>query len=390
MKEHLRRIAPIFESTPLLIIVLTVALGLTGLVMTLSASPIRALQTTGSAYSIFLRQALWMVAGFGAFAAAASIRYVVWRKAAIPLLILSVVLLALVLVPGVGVTVFGATRWLGLGPLRVQPSEIAKIAVVLMCALVLERRHSKLDDIMHVTVPLIFPMLAGLALLILLEPDLGTTIMIAAIVIFMLAIAGVRLAHMTAMAGVGLGLLVILALTASYRRERMTAFLDPWSDASEGGYQVVQSLIAIGSGGPTGAGLGASRQKWSFLPSADTDFIFAILGEELGLIGAVGVLGLITGLVLLCVRAARRAPTVFGSLVAGGVGLWIGVQAFLNIGAVTGLLPVTGVPLPLMSVGGSNAVVLLLAIGIVVAIAREGDRAFAKAERQRADGLAVK
>ncbi len=381
------RLSSLAGSPSTVLIVATLATVLFGLVMTLSASTVISLQQNGSPYTIFFRQVLWIAVGLVALGAAMYTGPERWRRVAVPLLGLSLVLLALVLVPGVGITVFGATRWIGVGLIQFQPSELAKIALVLACAVTIEAKHAKFDDHLQMLVPIVFPMLAVTSLLVLLEPDLGTTLTMAATVIGILVLGGARLRHLAWIAGIGILLTTVLGFAASYRRARLLSFLDPWADTSATGYQVIQSLIAVGSGGPGGLGLGASRQKWSFLPNAHTDFIYSIISEELGLIGSLVVLALLVVIVLACLRTARLATTTFGSVVAGGVGIWIGVQSFLNIGAVTGMLPITGVPLPLISVGGSNAVVSMFAIGIVIAIGRDGERSARKAKREfrRAD-----
>ena len=350
-----------------------------GLAMGLSASAVFSLQQFGSPYTIFLRQAIWIVVGLAVMGMTATVDYRVWRRAGAPMLVVAAVALCLVLLPGLGISVFGATRWLGIGPLRVQPSEIAKLATLLMCADALARKERLLDDPLHMLVPCV-PILAGLSLLIMLQPDLGTTLSLAGIVFVLLFVAGARLKHLALLGGTGIALTTALAYLEPYRRARMFAFIDPWKHAGTSGYQVVQSLIAIGSGGSAGVGLGASRQKWMFLPNAHTDFVYAVIGEELGAVGSLIVLGLVLGLVLVCIRAARRAPDAFGRLFAAGVAGWIAVQAVINIGAVTGVLPITGIPLPLVSVGGTNSVVILAAIGV----GRAGGRAGAGAAGRRA------
>lgn len=356
-------------------------LAVLGLAMGLSASAVFSLQEFGSPYAIFVRQAIWIAVGLAVMGVTATVDYRVWRRAGVPMFVVSVLLLCLVLLPGVGISAYGATRWLGAGPLRIQPSELAKLAVLLVCADVLARKERLLDDPLHMLVPCV-PVLAGCALLIMLQPDLGTTLSLAGIVLVMLFVAGARLGHLALLGGTGLAATLALTYLEPFRRARVLAFLDPWKHAGTSGYQVVQSLIAIGSGGTTGVGLGASRQKWMFLPNAHTDFIYAVIGEELGLVGSVIVLGLVLGLVLVCVRAARRAPDAFGRILAAGLAGWIAVQAIINVGAVTGVLPITGIPLPLVSVGGTNSVVILAAVGIVMSVARAGDREAGRRRRR--------
>lgn len=369
-------------STPFLLGTFTAFLVLFGLVMTLSASTVYSLQTTGSAYTVFFRQLAWIGIGAIALVICASVPPRTWRRLAVPLFVVAAGLLVLVLVPGLGINVNGSSRWLGSGSLRIQPSEVAKLGIVLVSALILDRKYKLLDDPAHMLVPLIVPCGVVVAALLLVEPDFGTTLIIAAILLVTLFVGGARLVHIAWTAGGLASAAGVMALAKQYLLARFFVFLNPWQDPQGAGYQVVQSLIAIGSGGPGGLGLGASRQKWMFLPNAHTDFMYSVIAEELGLFGSFAVLILLFGLVLFCVRAAQRAPDRFGALVATGVATWIAVQTVQNLLGVTSLAPVDGAPLPLMSVGGSSASVLMAAIGIVIAIGREGDRALARQERE--------
>jgi cell division protein FtsW len=210
------------------------------------------------------------------------------------------------------------------------------------------------------------------ALLVMKEPDMGTTIVMAILTGTILFVAGVRLRQLALLGLGGMGAAALLAIVEPYRRARLISFLDPFADARAGGYQVAQSLIALGSGGWTGVGLGAGRAKWLFLPNAHTDFIFAVIGEELGLLGCVLVLFLFAALTVLGIRAAARAPDRFGTLVAAGITGWIAGQALVNVGAVTGMLPVTGVPLPFVSFGGSALLFTMAAAGVLLNVARQG------------------
>jgi cell division protein FtsW len=294
-----------------------------------------------------------------------------WQRLVRPLLILSVILLCLVLLPGVGIYVSGARRWMGYGIFRIQPSEIAKLALLVYTADIVSRRGKELYDWRRVMRPVVL-MLGLFALLVMKEPDLGTTLVMAFLVIAVLVAGGVRAKHLFVVGGAGIVAISALAWLEPYRRERMLTFLHPFADSSNSGYQIAQSLIAIGSGGLTGVGLGASRAKWNFLPNAHTDFIFAIIGEELGLIGAFVVMGLFIVFGILGTRAALRAPDRFGTLLAAGTTMWVVAQAVINIGAVVGVLPVTGIPLPFVSFGGSALVTTMLASGILVNVAGRG------------------
>jgi cell division protein FtsW len=348
-------------------------LNLFGLVMVLSASSVSALDTYGSSWYIAMRQAIWLAVGTAACVVVMRIDYHRWRRWTLPWLAGSCILLALVLVPGVGMNVNGASRWLGYGPLSLQPSELAKLTVLLFVADLLARRAAWMEDL-RLTLTPVATVFGGVAVLLMLQPNLGTTLVMGAIVLAVLHVAGTPMVPLT---GLGLGgalLATVLALGASYRRARVLAFLHPWNDPLNTGYQNIQSLVGIASGGLTGLGLGQSRAKWGFLPYAHTDFIFAIIGEELGLIGAFVVVLLFAALCVLGAKASREAPDRFGMLLAAGITVWFGVQAFVNIGAVIGILPITGVPLPFVSYGGSSLVFSMVAAGLLLNVARQGER----------------
>jgi cell division protein FtsW len=273
----------------------------------------------------------------------------------------------------VGTEVNGATRWIGYGPFSLQPSELAKLTVLLFVADLLARRAAWMDDLRFTLRP-VAVVYGGVALLLMLQPNLGTTLVVGSIVLALLFVAGTPLVPLSASAGAGAVVAVGLALWAPYRRARVLAFLDPWKDYQRTGYQNIQSLVGVASGGLTGSGLGESRAKWGFLPEAHTDFIFAIIGEELGLIGAMVVVLLFVGLCLLGARAALLAPDRFGMLLAAGVTVWFGVQAFVNMGAVIGILPITGVPLPFVSYGGSSLLFSMVGAGLLLNVARQAER----------------
>jgi cell division protein FtsW len=346
------------------------ALTMVGLVMVLSASSVSAFAEYGSSFLFFKRQLLYSVMGSVALLGAARLRYQVWQRAWVPLLGLTFILLILVLHPSAGTVAGGAARWIQVGPVSLQPSELAKFAVVAACASILARNVKTLEkDPVRWIVPLVF-IVGGVSLLILLQPDLGTMMVIALTAFVLLFVAGVRLRLLLSTAIVSGALGLALIMGEGYRRTRFLSFLHPWSDPHHTGYQIVQSLIALGSGHLFGVGLGASRQKWMYVPNAHTDFIFAILGEELGLIGELVILALFGGLVYAGIRIALRAPDAFGRLLAGGITAWLGLQALVNLGAVTGLLPITGVPLPFVSFGGSSLIVSLAAVGVLLSIGR--------------------
>jgi cell division protein FtsW len=298
----------------------------------------------------------------------ARVDYRRWRKWATPLLIGSLLLLALVLVPGVGVRVNGAQRWIGAGPLTFQPAELAKLTLLVWVADLLARRAA----VMHNTRATLRPVIVVLALtaaLIMRQPNLGTTIIVAAIALALCFVAGAPLGRLAGWATVGAAVAGLLAVAAPYRQARVLAFLDPWADPTNAGYQNIQSLVGLASGGFAGTGLGASRAKWGFLPYAHSDFIFAIIGEELGLVGAIVVVGLFGLLGVIGIRIALHAPDRFGLLLSVGVTAWFLVQAFVNIGAVIGILPITGVPLPFVSSGGSSLVFSMAGAGLLLSVA---------------------
>lgn len=346
-------------------------LNLIGLLMVLSASAVTSLYDYGSPWYQFQRQFMWLSLGSVALLVTVRIDYRRVRRLAVPAVGLSVGLLVLVLVPGVGVDANGATRWLGYGPLSFQPSELAKLAMVLFAADLLARRGERVRHWRLGLVP-VMVVFAPVALLFLLQPNLGTTIILATVLLVMLLVAGAPLKPLGLAVGVLTAGAALLAFAEPYRFRRLMAFRDPWADPLNTGFQTIQSQTGIANGGLLGTGLGEGRAKWGFLPEAHTDFIFAIIGEELGLLGALTVLGLFVALGLLGVRTALRAPDRFGMLLATGVTAWILVQAFVNIGAVVGVLPITGVPLPFVSAGGSSLLITMVGAGLLLNIARQG------------------
>ena len=349
------------------ILVLTVL----GLVMTFSASFVASAAETGGAFDIFKRQLLWCLLGAPLLVGAARTDYRVWRRLAAPLLVVSVLAAALVLVPGVGVVVNGARRWIDLGPMRFQPTEMLKVAIPVYLAHLMASRWALLraGDLRALLVPAL-PLLGVVALLVMLEPDLETAALIVIIGVIPLYLAGLPGRMIATGLGAGLVLGAAGILMEDFRRQRFAAWLNPMAHADTFGFQSVQGFIALGSGGWFGVGLGQGRGKWLYVPNAHTDFIFAIIGEELGLLGALFVLALFTALAVGGVRTARLAADPFGRLLAGAITGWLVLQAGMNMGSVVGLLPVTGVTLPMVSFGGSSLVFTMLGLGILVSIAR--------------------
>ncbi|HVF52798.1 MAG TPA: putative lipid II flippase FtsW [Actinomycetota bacterium] len=340
-----------------------------GLVMILSASSVSSFATYGSSFLFFKKQLLWAALGLVGYITFSRWDYRRLRGIGYVLMGVTIVLLIAVLIPGVGVMVGGSSRWLRIGALSFQPSELAKLSLLMFAADVFARRDDRtFGDLPRTLLPMI-PALGVLTLLVMMQPDLGTTLLLACIGMTMLFIAGAPMRHLVPMGGLAVATAAVAAYAAPYRRERLLAFIDPWSDPLDTGYQTIQSLIALGSGGWFGVGLGASRQKWSYVPNAHTDFIYAILGEETGLLGTLMVWGMFALIAFIGVTAARRAPDRYGMLLASGITVWISVQAIVNVGAVTASLPITGVPLPLVSFGGSSLVISLIAMGILTNIA---------------------
>ncbi len=349
------------------------ALTLLGLLMTLSASFVQSIAESGGPFSIFLRQLLWSAVGLPILVLLALSDYRVWRPWAAPLLLLSLAAAAVVLLPDVGVKAYGARRWLVAGPVSFQPSELLKLAVPLYLAHVMARRWGRLrrGDVHGLLLPAV-PVIAIAAALVAAEPDLETAFLVAFSGGLVLFAAGLPVRIIAAGLGTAVTLAAVSIMSTPYRRARFTAWMNPAEHADTFGYQTLQGFIALGSGGWLGVGLGESRGKWLYVPNAHTDFIYAIIGEELGVVGTVAVLALFVALAVGGVRAARRAPDPFGRLLATAITGWLLLQAGMNMGSVVGLIPVTGVTLPLVSAGGSSLVVTMAAVGLLLSIARAG------------------
>ncbi|MCP9494203.1 MAG: putative lipid II flippase FtsW [Pyrinomonadaceae bacterium MAG19_C2-C3] len=346
----------------------TIALALFGVVMVYSASAFVAMKESGSVYGYFVRQAAWAVIGFGAMLAGMRIDYRVWRAARIVYPLLGVVVLMLVMVflfPAIN----GAHRWIRFGGMSVQPSELSKLALVLFLARFLERRAGEEHDFFRTLAPAI-SVTGFLIILIVAEPDLGTALILAVGCAAMLFASGARLLHLGLLvmpAIVGVGALLVLV---PWRLRRVMSFLDPWADPQGAGYQVTQSLIAVGSGGVSGLGFAEGRQKMLFLPFAHSDFIFAVIGEELGTIGGLAVIALFGVVLWRGVSISLRAPERFGMLLGLGIVMMIVTQALFNMSVTLSMLPTKGIPLPFISYGGSSLVPTLFSIGILLNISQ--------------------
>jgi cell division protein FtsW len=344
-----------------------------GLVMVFSASEVQGWLWFHNAAYYFERQLMWLVLGVVLLFAGASVDYHRLRPLAWPLAIATVVLMVLVLLPHFGVEVNGARRWLRLGPLQMQPAELAKIAAIIFMALWLERHRDRLSSLENGVVPFL-ALLAFTILLVILERDLGTTLILAGILLAQFLVAGGRKRHVLLLALIMALCVYLFIRMEPYRLHRILAFVDPWSDPLNTGFQAIQSVVALGSGGFTGLGLGHSIQKYQWLPFAHTDFIFAIVGEETGLLGTSAVLALFGLFAYRGYRVALKAPDAFGSLLACGVTTWIALQALINIAAVTVTLPTTGIPLPFISYGGSSLAIALLAVGILINVSTQSEK----------------
>jgi cell division protein FtsW len=365
------RPSPRANQSFVLLLGLVALLTVIGLVMVLSASSDEAISRGGSPWAYFEKQVMWVAMGTAVLGVAALVDYRSWRKWSIPLLATVTFLLLAVCVPHVGIVVNGSRRWLGVGSWQFQPSEVAKLALVLFASDLLARRADRMRDTRFTFRPVAI-VVCVLAALIMKQPDMGTTIVICAIAAAILFVAGTPPRTLGLAAGVAGACGAMLGIVAPYRMHRLLSFLHPERDAGNTGYQALQGRVSMATGRLFGVGLGAGREKTGYLPNAHTDFIFAVIGEEVGLVGCLVVISLFVAFGVLGIRAALRAPDRFGTLLATGITAWVLVQAVVNVGAVVGLLPVTGVPLPFVSFGGSSMVIAMGAVGVLANVARQG------------------
>jgi cell division protein FtsW len=355
-----------------------------GLMMVLSASSVYSYRVNnGNSYAVFLRQLTWVFLAMPAAFLASRLPHTVIRAMAWPALVVATVLLALTQT-GMGRQVNGNQNWLALGPLVIQPSEIAKLAVILWCADVYARKEKLLGDWQHTLFPVV-PMMGVVIGLVIVGHDLGTGLVLMAIVLGLLWVVGAPsklFASAILVAGSGA---FFLAATNSERRQRLTSFADPFNDFGNAGWQAAHGIFAMSTGGIFGKGIGASQQKWGSLPAAHTDFIFAVLGEELGMVGTLLVLGLFLTIAYAGVRVAIRTTDPFVRFMAAGITVWLTAQMIVNVGMVLALLPVIGIPLPLVSYGGSALLPSLVALGLLISFARSepGAKAALQARKRR-------
>ena len=353
-----------------LLLAFVVMLILIGLQAVYSSTFALAITEYNNVLYFLLRQGFWAAFGGLLLLICMRINYHFWGALSPLLLILAVTMLVLVLLPQFGVDRYGAQRWLSLGPLPpVQPSEFVKLAVIVTLATWLSGPSERAKRFITGLLPLsIF--LGVISLLIMKQPDLGTTLVVLLIAGTMYFLAGANLPSIMLLGVSGVGAVAALVMSAAYRTQRLASFIDPWQDPTGVGFHIIQLLIALGSGGVFGLGIGASRQKFFYIPGAHTDGIFAIIGEELGFVGCAAVLLLFAAVVYRGARIVQRAPDTFGALLAVGIVSWIAFQALINVGGITRSIPLTGIPLPFISYGGSALAAIMAAVGILLNISR--------------------
>ncbi|CEI73802.1 MULTISPECIES: stage V sporulation protein E [Romboutsia] len=346
----------------------TMTLVFIGIIMVFSASFVQSSFKHHDAYYFLKRNVIYAILGFICMITISNVDYKVWKKNTKPIGIVSIILLILVLTP-LGIKANGARRWLGVGAFTIQPAEIAKFATIIITAKLIEKKYENIKSFRKGLIPLMLVPLLFFTL-IMGQPNMSTAGTIILVTFVMIFVAGMSMKIVGFMFGSGIALFLALGLTSEYRLKRILSFLDPFQDPLGNGYQVIQGLYALGSGGLFGMGLGKSQQKWFYIPEPQNDFIFAIIGEELGLIGCAVVIMLFVILVYRCVRIALKCDNIFACMVVIGIGAQIGIQAALNIAVATSSMPVTGVALPFISYGGTSLVIFMSAIGIVLNISK--------------------
>lgn len=353
-----------------ILLFVTITLALVGLVMMFSASAVMAGKKFDDSWYYLKRQLVWLTFGLILLHAVSRIDYIWWKRLSLPLLGLIAALLVMVLIPSIGEEKHGARRWLLLGPISIQPAEMAKLVVVIYLAGYLARKEDGLQDFSSGLLPpiLVVGVFSGLVLR---EPDLGTVVVVGLVTGGLLFVGGARLSHLSALVLCAIPIGLALILTSPYRRPRLMAFLNPGSDLANAGHQITQSFLAFGSGGLFGVGLGEGKQKLLFLPEPHTDFVLALVGEELGFVGTCMIILLFAVFVIRGFQIATRARTPFGRYLGVGITTLIGIQALINAGVATGLLPTKGLTLPFVSYGGSSLVVSLTAVGMLLSISRD-------------------
>ena len=347
------------------LLVLAVGLTCLGIVMVFSSSSIMAVRDHGDSLYFLKRQIAYAAVGFTMMAGLMRFNYLYLRKLAVPILFGCLVLLALVLVPGIGAKIGGAKRWIRLAGFSLQPAEFAKLGLIIFMAHSLARKQDKMKSFKLGFLPYMV-VLAILLAFILAQPDLGSALTLGEVAMAMMFVAGTRPVYIAGLGILAMPFLYFLVMNVDYRRRRILAFLNPWEDPSNTGFQIIQSWIAFGSGVATGNGLGESKQKLFYLPEAHTDFIFSVVGEELGFAGVIVIAAMFLLLILRGFKAATNAPDNFGGYLAFGMTLLIGIEAFVNMAVVMGLVPTKGLALPFLSYGGSSLIATLMAVGIIL------------------------
>ncbi|MBI3289935.1 putative lipid II flippase FtsW [Candidatus Microgenomates bacterium] len=342
--------------------ILPIVLTMLGLLAVADASAVQAQNLVGDKFFFARQQLMWAGVGILGFLVATKIPSRLWEKVAIPFFIFNVLLLIIVLLPGIGHKALGAQRWIDIAGFNFQPGELIKLSMILF----ISKYLTKYQNIL----PLLF-IIAAVCGILIVQPDLGTGVIVGAVSFAMLFIAGAPITFFFVIAPVIIGALFLLISLSEYRRVRFMSFVNGVFDPLAGSYHVKQTILAIASGGLFGVGLGQSRQKFLFLPEAATDSIFAVIAEEVGLFGSIILVALFAVLVARIFQISNLVENEFGKLVVAGVGVWVGVQTFINLGAMTALIPLTGVPLPLFSYGGSSLIVTLTALGVAASISRE-------------------
>lgn len=360
MNARIKRIQDIekYDKKLLIIILIFVFLGLVAIA---DASAPQALNYFDDKLYFVKQQAVWATGGIVVMFCVSLVKPIVWEKLATPLFILSIILLVLVLIPAFSFSALGARRWISLGTFSFQPSELVKLSVALFFAKLVSKKNFSI----YFFLPLV--LVTGL---IMLQPDLGTTLIVASIGMVLIFLSGVKILNFVASLIIGALASLGLILTSSYRRQRLLTFFEHTKDPLGSDYHIRQILLSLGSGGLFGVGLGQGKQKFLFLPEAATDSIFATIAEEIGFVGSTVIIFLFVFIVFRGLKIARSATSPFNSLLAAGITTWIGVQAFLNIGSMVALVPLTGVPLPFFSYGGSSLVTILIGLGILLSISR--------------------
>lgn len=354
------------EEYDLIIMLMAIALTCFGVVMVYSASSVMAAKRFHDGFFFLKRQGLFSLLGFAIMLVVMRVDYHTWKHLAVPALLLCLVLLGLVLIPGIGGRAGGSSRWLKLPGFNLQPSEMAKLALIMYMAYSLDKKQDKVKSLTAGFIPYMIVLMFLIGFLVL-QPDLGGALTLAAVAMIMLFAAGTRLTYIFSMFLLALPLLAI-KLSRGYHKGRIDAFLNPWSDPEGKGFQIIQSWLALGTGGVFGQGLGEGKQKLFYLPEAHTDFILSVVGEELGFLGVGVIIGMFFLLVQRAMRIAVAAPDTFGRFLALGIAVLFGIEATVNMGVVTGLLPTKGLALPFISYGGSSLLISLFSVGILLNI----------------------